>query len=487
MKQPLKSLYQLLDHCNIPYESVRVRDFDVSLITRDSRSVQKNSIFVAIKGTESDGNFFIPEACEKGAQVVVTDQDPAVLEPTPLLKVGSARRAYARLVSSLYDEPSQKLNMFAVTGTNGKTTCAYLLDACFSAEQKTGLLGTIEYRFNGKSFRAPLTTPDALRLHSLLREMVNEGVETVVLEASSHALEQERLFGMEFKALLFTNITGDHLDYHQTFDQYRNAKAGLIDLVCDGGAVVLNADDPAFDFLRRKSKRVVSYGVDRGDFRAKVLSSDLSGSTFDIHFQDKATRIKTPLFGHHNVYNITGAFALAVTEGMAPERFAKIVEVFEGVPGRLEGIDEGQDFGLFIDYAHTEDGLKNVLQALRPYVEGQLLLMFGCGGDRDRSKRAQMAGVSERLADFVILTTDNPRTENPKLILKEIESGFSDGFRSYCIQPDRRKAIRQIMLRAGKGDVVLLAGKGHEDYQIIGDQKTPFSDLGEALKVLQGR
>lgn len=482
-----RSLFEVLKKVGVPFDPALIKDGAIDSVVCDSKEVREGSIFVAIRGSKADGNDFIAEACQKGATLIVTEKAPPTAPSTPLLRVENARRIYALANHVLYGEPSKELKMVGVTGTNGKTTCAYLIHAIASTRCSAGLVGTIQYFFGSHSVAATHTTPDPSTLHPLFNLMCEKGCSLVVMEASSHALDQERLSGIRFDAVLFTNLTQDHLDYHHSMEEYFNAKLKLLQHLKDGGTAVLNADDSWIASIGQKARKVVTYGIEQpADIRALDVQSGLGGSRFDIEYQGQRTAVQTALFGKHNVYNILGAISAASSIGVAVDESARVMRDFKGVPGRLERVDAGQEFFLFVDYAHTDDGLRNVLSALRPLAHKKLLVLFGCGGDRDKGKRPKMARVAEQLADYVVLTSDNPRFEDPRSILKDVSSGFSPGFDRCEVHPDRRKAIRQILLKAHKEDVVLLAGKGHEDTQIIGNERMPFNDKEEAVRILNG-
>lgn len=481
------SLKRLLWLCGFEAEAARMQDSLIRAVVQDSRKAGPQTVFVAIKGTKADGNAFIADAVRNGAELVISQEPPPGLGPR-VLRVRNARRIYALLNHFLYDAPSASMKTFAVTGTNGKTTTSYLIRAMAGGAFKMGLTGTIQSEFAGRVVPATHTTPDPEELHSLLHEMKRAGCDAVVMEASSHALDQERLAGIAFDAAVFTNLTQDHLDYHGTMENYFEAKTKLLNYLKESGTAVLNADDRWFAGLRAGAPRAITYAIDAAaDLKAEKVVLDVSGSRFEAVWQGRRIPVASPLIGRHNVYNVLGALGACIAAGVKPEAAAAALSGFPGVAGRLERVDAGQDFALFVDYAHTDDGLKNVLSAVKPFVKGRLLVLFGCGGNRDRGKRPKMARVAQELADFIVLTSDNPRTEDPAAILKEVESGFAAGFKDYEKQADRKKAIRSVLLKARKGDVVVLAGKGHEDYQVIGEEKVPFSDREEAGKVLAGK
>lgn len=484
------SLHALLTRSGIDFNPALIPDAEVSSVVCDSRKAAPGSIFVAIRGGASDGNEFIDKALALGAAAVLSDRaDEAARRP--LIKVANARKSYAELNHLLWGEASARLKTLAVTGTNGKTTSAYLAAHLLNRKHRPILLGTIRYAFENHLLPSTHTTPDPDVLQPWLAQMLGEGADSVVLEASSHALEQERLAGMSFDGALFTNLTQDHLDYHGTLEHYLKAKLKLFAMMRPDGLAVVNADDAAAkQVLQAVRGRKLTFGIhSEADLRAVEIKSDLKGSEFVIRSAAREHVVRTSLLGNHNIYNLLGALGLVMAAGMTLDEAVPAIANFKGVPGRLERIANEQGFELFIDYAHTPDGMENVLSAVRPYVQKRLLVLFGCGGDRDRTKRPKMAQAVERYADAVVVTSDNPRSENPREIIREILGGFSVKYSKaqVQVQADRARAIRQILLEARAGDVVLLLGKGHEEYQIIGKDKLPFSDRDEALKALGGR
>lgn len=493
MSQEGPSFAEMMRALAIPVPGGIGEDFPVSAVVSDSRLVEKGSIFVAVRGRLADGHRYMGDAIQRGARVIIAERKEAASEAPlsqkiPLIEVENARRTYALLNHLFFGRPSEKLKLIGVTGTNGKTTSATLLHEIWRRREPAGLVTTVETKTPRRSIASSQTTPDPRFLQGFLREMVEGGARTAILEVSSHALDQERVGGLEFDYALFTNLSQDHLDYHRNMENYLQAKLRLFRQMKKGGVAVLNRDDPAYaTLIGALSGRGVSYGLgNEADFWAREVRSDLGGSSFKVFSRGSEIAIDTPLIGLHNVCNILGVFALATTAGLPVTMVQSAIRAFRGVSGRLEWVNGGQAFSLFIDYAHTEDGLRKTLSALRPFAARKLLVLFGCGGDRDKEKRPLMARAAAEAADFIVLTSDNPRSEDPRLILKHIVSGFSEGFRSYEVQPDRRKAIRSILLRARKGDVVILAGKGHETYQIVGERRIPFSDREECLKVLAG-
>jgi UDP-N-acetylmuramoyl-L-alanyl-D-glutamate--2,6-diaminopimelate ligase len=484
------SLRKLLEKAELGSSlSSSFSDIPVLGIECDSRKVEKDFLFVAIRGVKTDGTAFIEEALRRGASAIVTEHPQNLSSPIPLIVVPECRQAAARLASAFYDEPSRALRMVGITGTNGKTTTSFLLEHFLRAEGlKTGVIGTVSYRFPGKEEPASETTPGPLRMQRILAEMRRARCRAVVMEVSSHALDQRRVDGIDFETAIFTNLTQDHLDYHHSMEAYFECKARLFAALSAKSTAVLNADDPWTERLTKKiSSGLVTYGTaPAADFRAVISKSTLAGTDFDLIRRNRTFRIQSPLVGLHNVYNGLAALAGFEVLGFPLEKAAEALRGFRGVPGRLESVDCGQRFRVFIDYAHTPDGLFHVLKSLVPYKTSRLFAVFGCGGDRDRDKRPKMGKIAGDFCDQVFVTSDNPRSENPRTIAEEICSGFPKGFSRYAVVLDRRKAIRQALLAARPGDIVLLAGKGHETVQVVGSQALAFNERQEAEKVLRG-
>lgn len=467
-------------------------DFWVAGLVCDSRVVEKDFIFVAVRGARQDGASFSAEASARGARVIVTESPTLGTgnENVQVVRINDSRLAVARLAAAYFGHPSRSIKAVGLTGTNGKTTSAYLLEHWLVSEfKKTGVIGTINNHYGGAEIPAQETTPGPLGIQSILSEMVRASCEYVVMEVSSHALDQKRTEGISFESALFTNLTQDHLDYHGTLEKYFECKAKLfLGLGCEKFSV-LNADDPWNMRLKeRLVSRVLTYGVQNpADFRAENIRRENTSTRFEVIRKGKSLHAVSPLVGLHNVYNVLGAVAVMESLGFDPEKSLKNLPAFSGVPGRLEKVDLGQNFRVFIDFAHTPDGLENVLEGLVPYKKGKLILVFGCGGDRDRGKRPKMADIASRFCDQVYVTSDNPRSEDPREIAREICAGFPEIFKRFTVVPDRQKAVRQALMAARKDDIVLLAGKGHEKTQVLKDGVVPFSDREEAEKVLSGR
>jgi len=474
----------------------------------DSRLVKEGDIFVAVEGTVYDGHTFIDQALANGAKYIVC-QPPCFLakarrgaENTQVIIVNDSTRAVALLAQASRGNPASKLTNLAVTGTNGKTTVAFLVRSCIQkAGLKCGLIGTILYdTCSGQSCNSTLTTPDSLSIAEMTEKMVKNGAKYMVIEASSHALSQNRLAGINFKAAAFTNLTGDHLDYHKTKEDYLTAKTRLFLTLPSGATAILNKQSPEAELIAGKihprKTKILWYAIDEpADITAHIESMDMDGTIFVLHYTPQSSIVKTPLLGRHNVSNSLTAAGLCIAAGFDLETIAAGLSAPETIPGRLEKIDWEGDFSVIIDYAHTDDALKNVLSTLKPLCKGKLRVVFGCGGDRDRTKRPRMAKIAEQFADFVIVTSDNPRTEKPEDIINEIVTGFKKGpavrassiehQATKIIEQDRRKAIELAIKTAEKDDIVLIAGKGHETYQIIGTKKYDFSDKIITLEYLK--
>ena len=472
----------------------------------DSRLVEDGAVFVAVKGTIYDGHDFIDQAAARGAKYIVANDCRAKIEipdtGCEIILVEDSSEAAAILAQASRGNPSTKLTNLAVTGTNGKTTVAYLVRSVIqAADEKCGLIGTIVYDTGLDSSQADLTTPDCLAIADGQEQMVKGGSKYMVIEASSHALSQNRLTGINFKAAAFTNIAGDHLDYHKTKADYLAAKTRLFTSLSPDATAVLNKQSPEAELIagqiRDKRTEVLWYALDEdADITANVDSMNVSGTNFILEHSGQSSLVKTPLLGRYNISNHLAAAGLCLAAGFDLETIAAGLSALEMVPGRLEKIDQlpTEDKGhlgapsIFVDYAHTDDALKNALSALKPFCKGTLYIVFGCGGDRDRTKRPRMARVAEQLADFVIVTSDNPRTERPDDIISEVVTGFENpDSQTIMVEPDRKKAIEFAIKTAVQDDIVLIAGKGHEDYQIIGTQKFDFRDKLIAQQCLRNR
>jgi len=402
--------------------------------------------------------------------------------------VDNTAQAAALLAQATQGNPAAQLTNLAVTGTNGKTTVTYLVRSCMEAAgQGCGLIGTMGYDSGQTRCAAPLTTPDCLTIAQQQTQMVQAGAHHMVIEASSHALVQDRLAGIRFAAAAFTNLTGDHLDYHQTEEDYLAAKCLLFAGLDQNACAILNVESPhAREIAPRTQAPLLWYGVDTSaDIEAHIESMDAQGTCYSLEYQGQSVEIRSPLLGRYNVSNQLAAAGLCLAAGLDLTTIARGLAQLKTVPGRVERIDWAGDFTVLIDYAHTDDALKNVLSALKPLCHSRLIVVFGCGGDRDRSKRPRMARIAEELADVQILTMDNPRTEDPERIMQDMIKGLhAPQAHTVHIEPDRAQAIALALEWAGTGDVVLIAGKGHEDYQILGQERIHFSDKEVAIECL---
>lgn len=473
-------------------------DREVAGITYDSRRVTPGMIFVAINGQNVDGHDYINNAIDRGAAAVICERNGFMTQRSTKIKVSDSREALARAAAAYYRHPSTKLKMIGVTGTNGKTTVAFMVKQILEgAGIRTGLLGTVRYEVGDRMIPAQRTTPEALDVHQMLAQMVQADCQACVMEVSSHALEQKRVSGIAFDAAIFTNLTQDHLDYHGTMENYFRAKQKLFTSFYLGekrGTAVVNTDDPFGARLLGQAECEVklSYGMSRtARLRATNIRLGREESKFNIESPDLNFSCTLPLIGRHNIYNALAAVGATMALKIDPAAIQRALNSMKPVPGRLENVTVGQPFSVFVDYAHTDDALRNVLQTLREITKGRVLLAFGCGGSRDTGKRAKMGKVAAELADFTFITSDNPRKELPETIAEQIEEGFrSVRTDRYRVELDRRRAINEIIHVAQPGDIVLIAGKGHETYQEFENTVVPFDDrvfARESLEALQAR
>ena len=468
----------------------------VHAITDDSRAVTGGSLFVAVKGERVDGHGFVEQAIKAGVAVVVV-QAPVASGPLPFVLVADSRKALGLLGSRFHGDPSTRLKVIGVTGTNGKTTTTYLCKALLEGiGRRVGLIGTVGYQIGQETFPASHTTPGALDLQELLAKMVESGLTTAVMEVSSHALALDRTSGCEYDVAVFTNLTQDHLDFHHTMDEYFEAKlrlfTGLAGGQKAGKRAIVNMDDSRGDAIRSACPVPVwGYAIQKqADLKAERVRLSLTGTTFTAATPAGSFTVESRLVGEHNVYNLLGAIGVALHDGATSDQICEATAHITNVPGRFERVSSGQDFTVVVDYAHTEDALLRLLTAARALKTGRIITVFGCGGDRDRGKRPKMGRAAVEYSDVVVLTSDNPRTEDPMAILREVEVGVRDALErcshvQYHLVPDRREAIGAAIREAHRGDMVLIAGKGHEDYQIIGTKKIHFDDREVALEAIQ--
>jgi UDP-N-acetylmuramoyl-L-alanyl-D-glutamate--2,6-diaminopimelate ligase len=498
---------------------------DITGIEYDSRRLKEGDLFVALRGAHFDGHHFIGDAVKAGAAIIVCESSAGrdsgihteVTEKGPLsrdgtarvsfLQVDNSRKTLACIAHNFYGRPSENLVLVGVTGTNGKTTTTYILKAILDAWGKdVGLIGTIQYMVKDMVVPALFTTPEALEFQRLLRDMLTSGCTYVVSEVSSHALSQYRVDGAVFRTAIFTNLTRDHLDYHKTMEEYFGAKRRLFrDLLWENGTAIINIDDPygkilmsEMKDLKSSMKGILTYGVETtADITASSIESSFSGLRFTLSFQDASYHVSSPLTGIHNVYNILSAAGAAVSLGVPWEIILRGISQRECIRGRFEKVQLGQGFLCVVDYAHTEDALERLIRSARDLItvsssagketntRARIFTVFGCGGDRDRGKRPLMGEVATRLSDCVVFTSDNPRSEEPLSIIRDIEKGAVAN--NYFIEPDRTYAIKRAVEMAEEGDIVLIAGKGHEDYQEIKGIRTRMNDRDITEKAIKDK
>jgi UDP-N-acetylmuramoyl-L-alanyl-D-glutamate--2,6-diaminopimelate ligase len=462
----------------------------------DSRRIQPGFCFVAMRGGTTDGNKYIDTAIQAGAVAVVTD---SATEP-PRKDIAWAvaahgRRALAKLSANFYKKPAEKLAITGVTGTNGKTTTTYLIESLLrQSGRKTAMVGTVEYHIAGRVMPAPHTTPESLELNRVFHEAVSHGVTEAVMEVSSHALAQERVYGVPYDVAVFTNLTRDHLDFHGTMENYFRAKACLF-RGCGTEpprVAIINRDDSWSEQLvklaHKHCDKVFTYGLASGDFHAEKLEMTSTGTRFEMVTPERRIAVFSPLLGKVNVYNLLAASAAAMERGIHADRISEAITHVTRAPGRFERVDAGQPFSVIVDYAHTDDALRNVTSLAREFVQqaggGRVITLFGCGGDRDKTKRPLMGKAAGEGSDLVILTSDNPRSEEPRAILNDVLPGLAETGAQFLVEPDRKKAIGMAVANARLGDIVILAGKGHEKTQTTREGVHPFDDVKVALQAL---
>ena len=471
-------------------------------ISYDSRKVRPKDLFVAIKGTYLDGHDYIADAIQRGAVAILTERYMENLKKDICqIVVRDSRDALGKVSSCFYGMPQKDMTFIGITGTNGKTTTAYLIESILKrAGKRVGVVGTIEYRYGNRHLKAPVTTPESLDLIKMLSEMKRDGVTHIVMEVSSHALSQKRVDTIPFSVGIFTNLSHDHLDYHQSMERYFQAKRRLFDILLpkSGGVAIVNVDDPKGRRLSRSlyTKRLC-YGINtKEDIWANDLISDIEGIRGKISYNGKDTTFRSPLLGRFNVYNILAAWAASLSLGIDQTEISGGIEALSEVPGRMQKIVAPDGTTVIIDYAHSPDALKNVILSIREFSKGRLITVFGCGGERDRKKRPEMGLIAASMSDILIITSDNPRSEDPLRIIEEIKVGVErsgmdkfedDKSGGYLVIPERKYAIKRAIALSKSRDIILIAGKGHEEYQIIKGEKIPFSDIEEAKVALRER
>jgi UDP-N-acetylmuramoyl-L-alanyl-D-glutamate--2,6-diaminopimelate ligase len=474
-----------------PAESAQTK---IRQVACDSRKVQPGALFFALHGAKTDGNAFVREAVERGAAGIVSEEEPASDLPAKVafVRVREARKALALAAANFFAHPADALKMVAVTGTNGKTTTTSLIDAMVRASgAKTGLFGTIAYHTPRGEYPAPNTTPESVDLQGALAEVRDSGGRYAVLEASSHSLAMDRLWGCHFAAAVFTNLTREHMDYHKTFEDYFAAKKKLFEGTGRGAPdnSIVNVDDPYGKRLAGTLKNALTYGLESGaELTTKKFQLTFDGLKFTAQTPKGKVQVASRLVGRINVYNILAAIGGAQALGLSNEVIEAGIRNLQSVSGRFENIDCGQKFFVVVDYAHTDDALENLIRTARELnPKGRIITLFGCGGWKDRTKRPVMGEVAGRLSDLTILSNDNPKTEDPLKIISDIVVGLQKANGKYLIEPDREEAIGLAMDEARAGDIVLLAGKGHENYQILADRTMEFDDRDQARRALRQR
>jgi UDP-N-acetylmuramoyl-L-alanyl-D-glutamate--2,6-diaminopimelate ligase len=468
---------------------------EVTGIAYDSRRVKAGDVFVALRGLRADGAAYAQQAIDGGAVAVVSESTPSPEGQDAWVTVTDARHALAVLAASFYRHPSAGVQVVGITGTNGKTTTAHLVASIFEAASlRCGVLGTVGYRIGDETREATHTTPEAPEVQSLLREMADRGCRACAMEVSSHALALRRVDAMRFAAGVFTNLTRDHLDFHPDMEAYFQAKRRLFEMLPRDAPSLINLDDPRGATLAETASRPVTYAINRpADITPGPLSFSLDGLTFDVRTPRGTLQIRSALVGRPNVYNILAAVSTGTALGLTFDAIERGVRTLDGVPGRFQVVSSAKDeVTVVVDYAHTDDALRNLLETARPLARGRLVTVFGCGGDRDRTKRPLMGAVAGRLSDLILITSDNPRSEDPQRIIEEVQRGITadtrrdSGQRPLAIV-DRREAISKAIELARPGDLVLIAGKGHEKYQVIGGKVLPFDDVAVAREALARR
>jgi UDP-N-acetylmuramoyl-L-alanyl-D-glutamate--2,6-diaminopimelate ligase len=467
-------------------------DREITGIAYDSRRVTPGMLFVAVPGQHTDGHEFISNAVDRGAAAIVCERNGMAHPRATKIKVADVREALARSAAAFYGNPSAGIKVIGVTGTNGKTTVTFMVKGMLEgAGIKTGLLGTVQYEIGDRVIPAQRTTPESLEVQQMMAQMVKAGCQACVMEVSSHALEQKRVLGVEFDIGVFTNLTRDHLDYHGTMERYFAAKEKLFAALTRGkkkSASVINIDDSFGERLAGKHKVDLefTYGFKPARLQATQVQLGKDGTRFVVETPERKFPIRLPLIGRHNVYNALAAIGAGMALDVQLLKIQAALNAMMPVPGRLESVTAGQAFGVYVDYAHTDDALKNVLQTLREITGGRLLVAFGCGGNRDSGKRAKMGRIAAEMADYTCITSDNPRKESPDKIVAQIEEGYrAVKKQDYVVELDRKRAIHHIIGMAAAGDSVLIAGKGHEAYQEFEDTVVPFDDRLHAREAVE--
>lgn len=450
----------------------------------DSRKIKCGDMFFAIGGFNVDGHNFISKAIENGAKTVVVEKDVTLVEGITFIKVENGRRALAIAASNFYNNPSKKMKIIGITGTNGKTTSAFMLKGILEAKgYKVGLIGTIANYIGNKEIHTEKTTPESLELQQLFKDMVDSDIDYCVMEVSSHSLDLDRVYGIEFSQGIFTNLTQDHLDFHKTFENYFNAKSKLFK-ICKHS--VVNVDDSyGIKLLEKINSRITTYSIEKeSDLKGTDINLESTGIIFNLKENEKTYKVQLPIPGRYNVYNALGCIGAALDEGIDMDTIVEGLSKVT-VPGRCENLTLGMNLGFQVirDYSHTPDSLKNILENLRELTKGKLICIFGCGGDRDRTKRPIMGEIGTELSDIAIITSDNPRSEDPYMILEDIKAGVEKS--NYKLIENRREAIKTALLLGEKDDIIVIAGKGHETYQILKNETIHFDEKEVVLELIE--
>ncbi len=470
------------------------KDIEINGIASDSNNVKSGFAFISIKGLKADGHNFINDAISRGAAAIIVEKDVEVLEDITIIRVSDTKKILPVIADTFYNYPSNRMNIIGVTGTNGKTTTTYFIDQILrKAGRKTGIIGTINYQIGDRIIPAVNTTPGPIQLRALLNQMLEANIEYAIMEVSSHAIAQRRIAGIEFDTCIFTNLTPEHLDYHETLEKYRDTKLRLFEQMGKNSKkntakkAVINIDDPASRrFIDVCHVDIITYGLNTNAFvYATDIRSTLNGSRFKLRIGSESIEVKINLAGKYNIYNALAATSAALAANLSLNEIKSGLESLKSVPGRFEKITTDAGFYIIVDYAHTPDGMKQVLSTARDLTPNRIITVFGCGGDRDRLKRPQMGRISSELSDYTIITSDNPRTEDPMKIIEEIIQGIKGtGRHDVEIIPDRKSAIKRAIELAKKNDLVIILGKGHETYQVLKDTVVPFDDREVVKEIL---
>lgn len=447
----------------------------------DSRKIKQGDVFIALEGSIVDGHTFISKAIENGAKTILVEKDVDKVEGINYFLVDGLREKMGIIASNFYGYPQNQLKIVGVTGTNGKTTTTYILESILG-EKNVARIGTVEYKIGDEIIPAPNTTPSSLEIIKICKKALEKNIKYLIMEVSSHGLDIGRVNMLRFEAGIFTNLTLDHLDYHKTMENYYLAKRKLFDLVKDKKNSIINIDD---EYGKRYLEYTngISYGIGQGDIQGEIKQITREGQEVTIKIFEKEYKINLRLLGRYNLSNLLGAIGAVKTLGLSDEEIISKIPLIHGAPGRFEPVKIDRDFTVIVDYAHTGDALENILKSINEFKTNRVITVFGCGGDRDKTKRPIMGGIAEKYSDIVIVTSDNPRTEDPEEIIKDIVVGLTK--ENHIIEIHREKAIEKAISLAEKNDIILIAGKGHENYQVIGREKIHFDDKEEVIKAIK--